>query len=195
MAKYLSIVAARSQSLQEVLPKDGSSPVNVTDLENVEYRIEAAISNSAVLVTQSPDGEETRTELVVVEGRWVPKELANDWKFNIDEAKRMLNNTTPQQMAQAKQNLMLPLTMVNGTLGGFKSARSQAEFDDAFNNLFGLFGGLLPMNGGFPGAGGAPPGFPQGQPGFPPGLPGGFDFGGDDFDTDQIPAGAFPGGF
>ncbi len=111
------------------------------------------------------------TEMVRYMGRWIPKEMADEWKASkdsmISEMKAELAAAQQgEQAAQANMMAGMMITVVGGILDPMLAAKSQAEFDQALMQVM----QLAPMLG-LGGAGGPAGGFPGGPGG--PGFPGG----------------------
>lgn len=128
------------------------------------------------------------TQMVRYMGRWIPKDMADEWQRNKDSmlAEMKTELAAAQQGEQAAQaNMMagMMITVVGGILDPMLAAKSQAEFDQALMQvmqlapMLGLGGGGGPA-GGFPGGPGG--GFPGGPGG--PGFPGGAEPAGPDSD-------------
>jgi hypothetical protein len=100
--------------------------------------------------------------LVLSEGRWLPKELVENWDSTMAQAKAGIATMKTDQI---QQGLSAVLLIANAPLNNLKNAKSQAEFDKVLEEL----SALLPPMG--PGGFGGPPGL-GGPAGFggPPGL-------------------------
>lgn len=95
---------------------------------------------ATVKITAPGGGTPKDEEFVKVEGKWIPAEMAAEWKQEMEKAKSELG-AIPAQMAEAKAMAMPVLTQVEGTLDKLAAANSQAEFDAA------LMGALAAMGG------------------------------------------------
>ncbi len=136
--------------------------------------------NNGTLTVPGEAGPEV-TEMVRYMGRWIPKDMADEWQANKDsmlsEMKTELAAAQQgEQVAQANMMAGMMITVVSGILDPMLAAKSQAEFDQALMQIMqlapmlGLGGGGGPA-GGFPGGPGGP-GFPGGPDGGFPGGPG-----------------------
>ena len=103
---------------------------------------------ATVKLTPPGGGSPSEEQFVKVEGKWIPAEMADEWKQEIERMKGQLG-AIPAQMAEAKPMAMPMLTKVEETLDKLNAAKSQEEFDGALLGAVAAFGG--------PGAG-APPG-------------------------------------
>jgi len=129
-------------------------------------------SDDAVTVeVTNPDGGTERTEMVKVEDRWVPADMAERWETNIADAKERIAKMKEQGMPN-KPQIMGGLSMIESTLDQLQQAEDQQQFNQAVNQVMMMFMG--PMMGPGPGGGGGMPGG---------GMPGG-----------SAPGGTMPGG-
>jgi hypothetical protein len=82
------------------------------------------------------DGTGTEQDWVEVEGRWVPKSMAEAWPKAIAEARRQLAGIVPGN-AERKQALIVQLRMVDGALDAVLATRTAGEFQAAAGAAFG----------------------------------------------------------
>jgi len=159
-------------------------PPGLAQMAMAGITIQQSDENNGTITMPSEGGVET-IPMVRYMGRWIPKDMADEWQANKDgmlsEMKTAL--AAAQQGEQAQQMDMMAgmmITMAKGILDPMLAAKTQAEFDQALTQIM----QLAPMLG-LGGAGGAG-GFPGGPGGGFPGGPGGAFPGG--------PGGGFPGG-
>ena len=135
------------------------------------------------------DVESEDTEMTLYAGRWIPKDLADEWPMMQEMMKSDLKEALEtQQESEDMQGAVMMVGMMNAMAGGvldqLLAAQSQSEFDNVIGqsaamlapNLGGAFGG-----GGF-GGGGFGGGGELGGGGFGGGGFGGGGFGGGEFD-------------
>jgi hypothetical protein len=98
--------------------------------------------DKATVKLESPD-EKTPKELefVRIEGKWIPKEMADTWKKNIDEAKKSIAEMKPEEMKKIKEQAIPMIGMVEGLMGTLEKANTQEDFDAALAGLMQLMGG------------------------------------------------------
>ena len=142
--------------------------------------ITQADDNNGMLKMEQEAGPNDRIAMVRYQGRWIPKDMADEWQDNKDSmlAEMKIALAAAQQGEQAAQaNMMagMMITVVGGILDPMLAAKSQAEFDQALMQVM----QLAPMLG-LGGGGGPAGGFPGGPGGGFPGGPGGAGPGGED---------------
>ncbi|MCA9219751.1 MAG: hypothetical protein KDA71_05450 [Planctomycetales bacterium] len=107
-----------------------------------------------------------RLEFVRVEGRWIEKEMADNWSQQVAEIKSGLNEMTPAKFEEIKPMASGIMLVANGLVVKFQNANTQAEFDAAIMEVMGMVGGM--MGGGAGGPPGADPFGPGAGPGADP---------------------------
>lgn len=80
------------------------------------------------------DGNTVVYELVRVEGKWIPRALADDWERRIAGAKRELEKWTPDFMQTQKQQWLRFLDAVDRVVARLQAAGSANEFHEIVTN-------------------------------------------------------------
>jgi len=108
--------------------------------------------NTATLQMSPENGDTATIEMVLVEGKWIPTDLANEWDAQMAAAKTALLAIKPQLEAN-KMMIMLPLQMVDGAANQILAAESQEEFDQVIAGLTTSVGAIVgPLMGQSDGA-------------------------------------------
>ncbi len=109
--------------------------------------------NTATLQMSPENGDTATIEMVLVEGKWIPTDLANEWDAQMAAAKTALLAMKPQLEAN-KMMIMMPLQMVDGAANQILAAKSQEEFDqviaDLTKNVGAVVGPLMGQGNGAP---------------------------------------------
>ena len=179
-------------------------PPGMIDQFTASMKIAQTDDDNGTIVAPNDEGGTETTEMVRYQGRWIPKQMAEEWESNKDnliaEMQAELQNAQ-QGEAAAQANMMvgMAVTMAGGILDPMLAANTQQEFDQALlqvMNMANMFGGGGGAGGGFPGGpGGAGGGFPGGPGGAGGGFPGGPGGAGGGFPGGPGGAGGgFPGG-
>ncbi|MBN2530942.1 MAG: hypothetical protein JXR76_31435 [Deltaproteobacteria bacterium] len=125
----------KGKELRKLAPED--APKSFADLK-VE-KVSESGDKASLKVTV--DGKTDTVEMVKVEGRWVPAEMAKEWKEMIAEAKKSIEEMSTETMAKQKPQLMMMMAGIEAGMDQLKNASSQAEFD---TTVQGLFMGMMP---------------------------------------------------
>jgi len=145
--KLLANLGPRAKELNDISARLGvvAPGQNMTDLAKVEAKLISSASDTASVELTKPDGTKETLELKRVEGKWVPKEMADQWASKIGEAQKALAGM--QIKPEEKQQAMMATGMASGFLDTFLNAKTQQEFDAAVNALIPLISGALPGQG------------------------------------------------
>lgn len=111
--------------------------LELDDLVQLQVKLESETGDSAVvqLSFRDDDTPPQRVPFVRVEGKWIPKNLADVWKIRIAEIrKRMESQLAPQVLAEKKRVVMQFLTGVEKSLDELEDAKTPAEFKARFPN-------------------------------------------------------------
>ena len=109
------------------------------------------------------EGETKDVEVVRVDGKWWPKEIADKWPQQMQAAKAALTTQMPEELKKNKMAAMMPMQMVVSVLDSLLAAKTQQEFDQVIQQVMQTF---APQGPGGPPAGAPPAGAPPagGQP-------------------------------
>ena len=137
----------------------------MADYKEAKFKLISTEGDTGVIEVSVPDEEPETVEMVKVEGKWIPKEMADEWATKMQEAKEALDEIPVDQMQENKVQLLAQMKMIDAQLNLLLDAKTAEEF----NATFGPMAMLLSMSFG----GGGPIG-PSAGPGPGPG-PGGFE--------------------
>ena len=111
--------------------------LELDDLVQLQVKLESETGDSAVvqLSFRDDDTPPQRVPFVRVEGKWIPKNLADVWTTRIAEIrKRMESQLAPQVLAEKKKVVMQFLAGVEKSLDELEDAKTPAEFKARFPN-------------------------------------------------------------
>lgn len=92
--------------------------------------------NATIAITSEDKTEEV--ELVKVEGKWVPAEMAADWATNIEKAKKELQDLPSKITPEQKTQAMMGMDMALSALLQLDNASTQEEFNQAIGGIMGM---------------------------------------------------------
>ncbi|MCF7974262.1 MAG: hypothetical protein K9N55_10635, partial [Phycisphaerae bacterium] len=88
------------------------------------------------------DEEEDEIDMIKVEGKWIPKEMAEDWSKMIADGKAALEDMTQNALAENKPKVIGMMAGVEAAIDQLAQAKTQEEFDKVIGGLMGsLMGG------------------------------------------------------
>lgn len=138
-AGTVSAILADVDALSKLQPE--SDEPTLAELKNAEVKYVEGTEMEATLEISMPNGESESEVFTQVEGRWVPKEMADEWTAQMAEARTSLEEIDPAQMAQQKPQIMGVFAMIDGVLTQIEAAETQQQFDQA------LQGAMMPLMG------------------------------------------------
>ena len=112
-------------------------------VRGMKVEVKKVSGDEATLLISLPDEEEKEIELVHVEDRWIPGDLADDWKEEMEEARKKLEQLTPETMAQQKMQYMMFLGMAEGMIDQLAQAGTPEELEKMLGGIL----GQLPVSG------------------------------------------------
>ena len=113
----------------EIESEEVQNPLN--DLESLTIETLEATDTTAKLRISAADHDPEELDLVLVEDRWVPAELAERWPGKVAEARQHLQEMTPEAMASMKTQALMGIGMAEGLIEQIASMESAEEFDAA----------------------------------------------------------------
>jgi len=123
-------------------------------IQGLKVEVKESSGDHATLVMTAPDEDPEDLEMVRVDGRWIPAELAEDWKEDVADARKKLAELTPEAMAQQKMQYMMFLGMAEGMIDQLATAQTAEELEKMLGGIFGQFmggaGGGERPSGDFP---------------------------------------------
>jgi len=81
-------------------------------------------------------------QLIQVEGRWIPSDLAASWKSKVAQAKERIAKLSGPEFAKARPLLTMMLGAVETNLDALLKVGSQKDFDEGLKS-FAAIGGML----------------------------------------------------
>ena len=98
------------------------------------------------------DGKSTEElKMVSVEGKWVPKEMADDWKNAMAEAKKNLDSMSKDTIGKSKPQILAMMGAIEPILDQMLKAETKEQFDMALGQ------GMMMIMGGAMGPSSGPP--------------------------------------
>jgi hypothetical protein len=122
----------------------------VQTLRQTKVEVVSRDESQATLRISPPDEDPEELRMTLVEGRWVPSDMAADWDQEITEAREKLAAITDEEIQQGSMQAMMVVGMIDGALTQLESVETPEEFDQAIQGILG------PLMGSFPGSAWSP---------------------------------------
>ena len=162
-SELTDLAALRSLEVEAFLSTTGSAlmdhvtemPADNEEMESFSQRVEAFKQTEVELVREETDhavvlltvpGEApTELQLIRVEGRWIPVELASQWPQAVAEADARIELLSSDEAAQLRVQVLFGIGVVEGFIDQIDRMETSDEIDDL---LGGILGNIMPRQGG-----------------------------------------------
>lgn len=131
---------------EEIDIEEGEDPM--ADLETLEVETLEIGDDTAKLRLVTADDEPEEVDMVRVEGRWVPAEMAAKWPEAMAEARQKLDEMTPEKVAEMKGQALMGLAMAEGVIEQIAATETVEELDAAIGPMIQAMMGSLRFTGG-----------------------------------------------
>jgi hypothetical protein len=122
---------------------------SMAEYKAAKFTLVKVEGDKATINVEVPNQQIEPVEMVKVEGKWIPQELADVWPAKIQEAKDSLEKIDTSQMQKNKAPLMAQINMIDAQLNVLLDAKTEKSFNDQLSGLV-----IAAMMGG---GGGGPP--------------------------------------
>lgn len=126
-------------------------------LRNTKAEIVNQTPDSATLRVTAPGEKPHEEQFVKVEGKWIPKELADSWKQGILDAKAGLAKMKAETNKQNKEMALAQIKQVDAMLDQVLATKTADEFMGQLGQIIGMAMGAMMGGMGGPGGQAAPP--------------------------------------
>jgi len=113
-----------------------------SEMANMKAELISEEGDEAVVRITGDDDHDAEVDFVRVEGKWIPKDLADEWPQMIQEARAGLQEIGQIPPAE-RQQIMMGINMVNGVLDQMLAAETPEDMQNVLAGVMGM------MMGGF----------------------------------------------
>ncbi len=98
----------------------------------------------ATVQIEQPGQPARNQQFALVEGKWIPLELAQEWDEHMTAARQRIAQMSPDTVQQLKPQLMSTLGAVDGTLDALAAAKTPQQFEQTMQmGMFQLLGAIV----------------------------------------------------
>ena len=124
-------------SIQEGNPLDTLAGIKVELVQSED-------DSATVKITVPNEEEEEEIDMIKVEGKWIPKEMAEDWSNMITDGKASLEDMAQNALAEKKPMVLGMMAGVEAAIDQLTQSKTQEEFDKVIGGLMGsMMGGMM----------------------------------------------------
>ena len=109
-----------------------SQTKNYNDIADIKL-LSSENDHAVVNIIYNDDSNE-ELKMSKIEGRWIPSDLAADWKTDMSKAKKAIADISSEQIAQVKAKTMGAMLKVEASVSQIAKAKEQNEFNQAVQN-------------------------------------------------------------
>ena len=117
----------------------------VAAFKQTEVELVREETDHAVVLLTVPGEAPTELQLIRVEGRWIPVELATQWQQAVAEADARIELLSSDEAAQLRVQVLFGIGVVEGFIDQIDQMETSDEIDDL---LGGFLGNIMPRQGG-----------------------------------------------
>lgn len=130
LQKGVGPLAKSVLSMATVRNQDGAA--TLADLDKVKAEVVTSTDTTATVKVTGPNKEEPETvEFTKVDGKWIPKSMADTWSKNIAEAREQIKAIDQDTIAAQKPKVMQMFTTANGVLDEMMKAETPEQIQQA----------------------------------------------------------------
>ncbi|HAH49634.1 MAG TPA: hypothetical protein DCM07_33315 [Planctomycetaceae bacterium] len=147
--KFLSTtgnqLAKSVMALSSLVPQKEGEPSFSEKLKQTKVTVVKTEGDTATIKIEAPGEEPKEEEMVKVEGKWIPKNLADNWDTKMADVRKKLADLTPEQVTAQKEQTLAGIKQVNETLAKLENAKSEEEFNKTLSPILAPVAMLAPM--------------------------------------------------
>lgn len=147
--KFLSTtgnqLAKSVMALSSLVPQKEGEPSFSEKLKQTKVTVVTTEGETATIKIEAPGEEPKDEQMVKVEGKWIPKNLADNWDAKMADVRKKLADLTPEQVTAQKEQTLAGIKQVNETLAKLENAKSEEEFNKTLSPILAPVAMLAPM--------------------------------------------------
>lgn len=141
VAKTGSRIMDKLEAFSSFAPQDEFNEImrKLTAIQVTVLSVEGDIAKLQLVVEGEAPEE---VEMTKVEGKWIPKDMAAEWKQMIEEAKTNIGLMTDEGIKQQKPMIMGMMAGIETVLDQLAEAKTSEEFAEAFKGFTEMMMGM-----------------------------------------------------
>lgn len=132
-------------SISDLIPTKENEPSFSEKMKQTKVTVVSTDGDTAKIKIEAP-GEKAKEETMVkVEGKWIPKTLADNWNTKMDNARKQLAELTPEKVTAQKEQTLAGLKQVNAVLAQLEKAENEEQFNKTLTPIMAPVAMFAPM--------------------------------------------------
>ncbi len=134
-------ILSQFRTVASMLPQEGN-PMDI--FAGMEVEPVQSEGDSATVKISAPGEEPQEIEMMKVEDKWIPKDMAEDWSSLIANGKASLEDMAQDALAENKPMVIAMMAGAEAAIDQLAQSETQEEFDKVIGGLMGsLMGGMM----------------------------------------------------
>ncbi|WP_417376512.1 hypothetical protein [Gimesia maris] len=147
--KFLSstgnVLAKNILILSKLVPSKESEPSFSEKLKQTKVTVVTSEGETATIKIEAPGEAPQEVEMVKVEGKWIPRNLADNWQSKIETARNSVAQIKLEDVTARKTQAMQGLNKFNETLSQLENAKTEQEFNAKLTQEVAPLAAMAPM--------------------------------------------------
>jgi hypothetical protein len=114
-------------------------------MKQTKVSVVSTEGDTATIKIEAPGEEPKEQVMVKVEEKWIPKNLADKWQSQMEDAHKKLAELTPEKVTAQKEQTLAGLKKTNDVLAQLESAKTEEEFNKKLSPILAPVAMLAPM--------------------------------------------------
>jgi len=131
----------RLDALSTIQEKETTPRVS-QQFKSIKTTVLQSDTDAVRIKIELPDAVSWEIALVKVEGKWIPKSAADQWKTEVDQARKAMAQWSATFAEDEKQRLLGVMNSVDGILDQMLAAKTPQDLESALAQGFGLLLGM-----------------------------------------------------
>ncbi|MFK7778683.1 MAG: hypothetical protein QM501_11315 [Gimesia sp.] len=135
-------------SISNLLPKKEGTLSFSEKMKQTKITLVSTEGDTAIIKIEAPGEESKEEDMVKVEDKWIPKNLADNWQSKMDDARKKLAELTPEKVTAQKEKTLAGIKKVNEVLVQLENAKTEEEFNKKLTPIVApvaMFGPMIMM--------------------------------------------------
>ncbi|QDT99400.1 hypothetical protein [Gimesia aquarii] len=132
-------------SISDLIPTKENEPSFSEKMKQTKVTVVSTEGDTATIKIEAPGEEPKEETMVKVEGKWIPKNLADNWKSKMEEAHQKLAELTPEKVTAQKEQTLAGLKKMNEVLAQLENAKTEEEFNQTLTPIVAPVAMFAPM--------------------------------------------------
>ncbi|MFH1301945.1 MAG: hypothetical protein ABIK07_12870 [Planctomycetota bacterium] len=132
-------------SFSDLIPTKEGEPSFSDKLKQTKVTVVSTEGDTATIKIEAPGEAPKEEQMVRIEEKWIPKNLADNWKSKMENAHKQLAELTPEKVTAQKEQTLAGLAKVNGVLEQLEKAENEEQFNKTLNPIVAPVAMFAPM--------------------------------------------------